>query len=432
MSELIVSAQTSIKEENVLKIKNTSILKRGSRKHWIVRYDVFIDNNIVAKRKEESTKVLLSEKSQAYMKSTYLPAWIAKKEDELINAKKHSTKFSYYAKLHLEDYKRNRDYENMQLKVQRVVADFGDIEIADINKLDVRKWVNNLPNTITGEELSRATRKKYQTVFNQIFDFALDDNVIERNFIPDIKVVGKKSNKDAIKIFSKQEVALLLEKSKSKKYGELLHPYIGLVFNEGISPSEAIGLQAGDIKVNTNGRKFLHIQRSITKNKEGDTKNEYRNRKIILRDGAEEFVEILLTLAKKRNSIWLFSNEDGSRLSDIAKIRGTKAYFNNKKGYYEHKSSKWYKLLEDLGLEFRQLKNCRHTFAMAMLESKRYSPAQLADMLGHSDLQMIINHYAKDIRGKAMDMDGSFDIYEGDTLGDTNESSKILKLDNAV
>jgi len=34
---------------------------------------------------------------------------------------------------------------------------------------------------------------------------------------------------------------------------------------------------------------------------------------------------------------------------------------------------------------------------------------------------MIINHYAKSIKGKAMDMDGSFDIYTGDTSKNMKE-----------
>lgn len=433
MNPLIVSAQSSQKEKKVLKVKNASILKRGKRKYWIARFDVFNDNNIVSKGKEESTKVYLEEESREYMQNTYLPVWIIKKEEELQKEKQHSTKFLYYADMFLEDYKRNRDYYSMQKKVQRVIIDFGDIEITDITKLQVRRWINNLPNALTGEELTRTTRKKYKTIFNQIFELALDEEVIKRNFISEIKIVGKDSNKDAIKTFSTEEVHLLLQESKdAQRYGEQLHPYLGLVFNEGISPSEAIGLQVGDIKVDTNGRELLHIQRSITKNKEGDTKNEYRNRKIVLRDAAGQYVTMLLARAKERKSIWLFSKEDGSRLSDIEDIRGIKAYFNKKKGYYEHRSSKWYKLLEDLNLEFRQIKNCRHTFTMAMLDSKRYSHTELADMLGHSDLQMIIKHYAKSIKGKAIDIDGSIDIYASDTIDDTQENMTQFVFDKAV
>jgi len=265
-----------------------------------------------------------------------------------------------------------------------------------------------------------------------MFELALDENEIQINYIRDIKVIGKKSSKDAVKVFTKEEVHLLLERSKNSQYGELLHPYLGLAFNQGISPSEALGLQVGDIQTNSSGKTFLSIKRGVTKKKEGETKNEYRKRSIVLRDASKPYVDQLFALAKKRHSLWLFSQEDGSRLNDIENIRGIKAYFNKKKGYYEHRNTKWYKLLEDCGLEFITIKNCRHTFTMAMLDSKQYSHTQLSDMLGHSDLQMIINHYAKSIKGKAIDMDGSFDIYAGDTLGDTKKNMKESVLHKAV
>ena len=434
MSELIVGAQTPVKKEgDVIEIRNASILKRGNKKNWVVRYDVFINGKIVEERKEQSTKVGLKEKSRKYMQNRFLPAWKTKKEEDLRKARAHSTKFSYYASLYLEDYKRNRDYYSVEKKVQRVVADFGEKEIAEITKLEVRRWINNLPNSQTGKELTRATRNKYKTIFNQVFEFALDDDIIERNFIPEIKVVGKESDENAIKTFSPPQVRLILEKSKdTRRYGELLRPYLGLVFNEGISPSEAIGLQVGDIKIDENGKRYLHIQRGVTKNRVGETKNLYRYRKIVLRDAAAEYVDILLKLAKERNSIWLFSKKDGSRLTDIENIRGTKAHFNKEKGYYEHRASKWYKLLEDLDLEHRDIKNCRHTFTIAALQSKKYSYMELADMLGHSDTQMIIHHYAKDIRGRAMNIDASFDIYSGDVLGDSQSYDAVLELESVV
>ena len=165
MKELIVSALSSQKEESVLKIKNALLLQKGKRKYWIVRFDVFLDKNIVTKKKEESTKILLTEESREYMQKKYLPAWIIQKEEELNTVKKHSTKLKYYAGLHLDDYKRNSDYPSMEGKINRILKDFGEDEISTITKMQVKRWINNLNNAITGEELSIATRKKYKTAF---------------------------------------------------------------------------------------------------------------------------------------------------------------------------------------------------------------------------------------------------------------------------
>jgi len=112
----------------------------------------------------------------------------------------------------------------------------------------------------------------------------------------------------------------------------------------------------------------LHIQRGITKKKLGKAKNEYRNRSIVLRDEVMIYLNLLTKEAKRKRSIWLFSHKDGTRLGDIENLRGTKAYFSPTKGYYEHHTSKWYKLLADCNIEYRHLKNCRRTFTMTALD----------------------------------------------------------------
>jgi len=155
----------------------------------------------------------------------------------------------------------------------------------------------------------------------------------------------------------------------------------------------------------------LHIQRGITKKKTDITKNHYRNRKITIRDEVMIYFDILIKEAKRKKSIWLFSYENGTRLSDIENIRGTRAYFNQSKGYYEHHSSKWYKLLEDCNIEYIHLKNSRHTFVMTAIDKGSYTNPQLSNTLGHANMQMVINHYGKHIKEKALEVDSSVKMY---------------------
>lgn len=411
----------------MLKIE-ASILNREKRKYWYIRYQVFYDNDSV-KKKEVSTKVLKTEKSLEYMKENYLPAWISRKEDELSSERNHSSKFNYYASLYENEYKKiYRDSDNMMGRLRRILSEFGDREIATIRKLEIKLWINNTVHHQTGEDLTKATRKKYKSVFNAIFELALDDEMIIRNFVDEIKVEGKASSRNATKPFTTEEVHLLLEVSRDPKYGELLYPYLGLSFNQGLSPSEAIGLQVGDIKYNTSLEKtIMTIQRGVTKKKVGETKNEYRYRKIVLRDESKEYIDRLFTLAKERNSIWLFSKADGTRLDDIENIRGIRLYLNKETGTTEHSSSKWYKLLEDCNIDYRPIKNCRHTFTMAVLDAQIYSIPELADMLGHNSMQMINNHYGKSINGKALGIKSDVLLFNGDTLSDTNKNSQVDK-----
>jgi len=62
MEELIVGTQSSQKEDKV-KIIKASILDKGARKYWYIRYQISSDNNMIGK-KEESSKVLKTEKNR--------------------------------------------------------------------------------------------------------------------------------------------------------------------------------------------------------------------------------------------------------------------------------------------------------------------------------------------------------------------------------
>ncbi len=222
MCMLVAGAEPSDKKEESMQEIKASILDRGKRKFWYIRYQVFF-NNSTGKPEEASTKVLKSEKSLEYMQDVYLPAWVERKKEELRTSRDHSIKFEYYSSMYLEDCKSKRDYYNMERRVNRILKDFGSEDIRSIKKLQVKRWINNLPNANTGADLTKASRKKYKSTFNAVFEYALDDEVIDRNFIGEIKVVGADRDRDAIKPFSAEEVRLLLESSKDRKYGELLH-----------------------------------------------------------------------------------------------------------------------------------------------------------------------------------------------------------------
>ncbi len=413
MGTLIVGAQSSHKEDKVKKVKKATILNRGSRKCWYVKYQVLSDNGKV-EYKEESTKVLKTEETLEYMTDKYLPAWFGEKEEELRKDMGHSITLAYYASEFLDDCKDYADYGNIESRTNRIVAEFGNKDISTMKMRPVKKWINALMHEDTGEELSKSYRSKFKRIFNGIFDIAVDDEARDDNNISNIKVSGKSSNqrKNEVKPFSVEEVNILLQASKDPKYGEQLHPYLGLVFNLGLSPHEAIGLQIGDISWDETKRKnILHIQRGITKKKLGETKNEYRNRSIVLRDEVMIYLNLLTKEAKRKRSIWLFSHEDGTRLGDIENLRGTKAYFSPTKGYYEHHMSKWYKLLADCNIEYRHLKNCRHTFTMTALDKGTYTNPQLSNTLGHANMHMVINHYGKHIKEKALEVDDSVMMY---------------------
>ena len=414
MLTLIIDTTKSPKKGDKVNDIKASILNRGNRKFWYVRFQVFFENDTM-QTVDESTKVLKTEKTLKYMQMHYLPAWIARKKEDFAVLKLKSAQFQYYALLFLKDYEKMHDYQNMKYRLDRILTDFGTLDIIKITKLDIKRWINSLINKVTNIELSKNSKLKYLRIFHGVYELALDNNVLDKNFTYDIKLVGQKRDLNVIKPFSKDEVNILLEASHDIKYGKFLYYYLGIALNQGMSPSEIIGLQIGDIDLLN---QTITIKRNITKSKIKETKTIYRDRVIPIFSASMPYVRELLALATKKHSIWLFSRDDATNLIDIKDIRGNKLLIKDNKVLKQN--SKWYKLLSDCGIESIDLKNCRHTFAVSAIESKKFTLQEIANILGHSDLNMLINHYAKWTVGKSLNANKQVNLY-GDTSGDTSK-----------
>lgn len=382
------------------------ILNRSDRKFWYIRYFVTKSDGYISKY-EESTGVKKAEKTLAYMQSKFLPAWLARRIEDSQCTMVKSKEFTYFANIFLKNYEVWEDYQNIEYRTNRILAEFGKKDIRTITKLDIKQYLGPLTNVKTGKPLDKSTKNKYLRVFHGIFDVAVDAGLIDRNITFDIKLQERKNRDlEEIRPFSIEEVNLLMIRAQDKQYGSLLYDYLGIAFNEGMSPAEILGLQVGDIDLQ---RRTIQIRRNVTKSKVKGTKTSYRKRLIPIFDGALLHIQNLIAGAKHKHSLWLFSKENGSNLEDIKDIRGTRQIIKDGKSI--KKNSKWYKLLLDSAIEYRDIKNCRHTFAVLALESNAFTPQQIANILGHSDLKMLFEHYAKWLKDKAIDADTSINLY---------------------
>ncbi len=405
------------KEVKVQEIK-AMILDRAAKKMWYVRYTVFFDNGNRSTA-EESTKVPKREKSLTWMQTKYLPVWIARKKEKLKIQEKANHQFAYFADIFLAARENFHDYQNTQYRTSRVLEDFGKKSITSITKLEIKLWLQALKHKATGIPLSKNSKLKYLGIFRGIFELAIDAQLISHNLCDEIRIQQERRNLNKIEPFSVEETCLLIQRSQCReKYGQLLHEYLGIAFNMGMSPAEILGLQLSDIDLKN---RILRIQRNITKGKIKETKTTYRDRILPILDGALPYIETLDFQAKKKRSIWLFSGDDGNYLPDIEIIRGEKEII--KENLRIKKTTKWYRLLLDCGIPYRDLKNTRHTFAVRALETKSLTFQELANFLGHGSLQMILNHYAKWIGGKAMSANKNIRLF-GDHLGDPNQKKK--------
>lgn len=87
----------------------------------------------------------------------------------------------------------------------------------------------------------------------------------------------------------------------------------------------------------------------------------------------------------------------------------------------------WAKLLSDLDVPYRKIYNTRHTFITAMLKSGELSVLEIAQIVGHSNSKMILENYARFIKGGHLKISRSFYPFksrgdmDGDIRGDTDK-----------
>ena len=176
-------------------------------------------------------------------------------------------------------------------------------------------------------------------------------------------------------------------------------PYFDAAFKIGLRQGEQIAIKPNDIDL-LNG--LLHIRRAITldingKLVEGGTKNRYSKRIIKL-------IPIMIQALKAQKKIYdqfkceyFFCSANGERV-DPSNLR----------------RRIWIPSLKKAGVEFRQMKQTRHSFATNALSCGE-NPLWIAKVMGHRDTNMIIKVYSKFIENAGGFKDGTNlnSIYQG-------------------
>lgn len=174
---------------------------------------------------------------------------------------------------------------------------------------------------------------------------------------------------------------------------------------------EILGLQLSDIH-----KSKISIKRSISRGVVFIPKTAKSVRKIPLFNVLKPYVDAQVQIARKQKSFYLFSN-DRKHLYDVESIRGKKPY------------GAWAKLLTELGISYRKIYSTRHTFITAMLKFGKLSVLEITQIVGHTNSKMIIENYARYIKGEHLKISSSFNPFQssGDTDGDIRgDTAKTL------
>lgn len=254
---------------------------------------------------------------------------------------------------------------------------FGEMTFSDLNEATFHKftaWAKQ--QQYRGKSISHATVNKCFTVLKMICRSAAVELRWGSNYNPffGFKKLSEDDPYEDIFPFSLQEQEKIIA-----HLPDHWKPYFRFAFCSGLRPGEQISLQPEDIEWQS---KLLHVRRAMTRDEEGKkimgrTKNRYSRRTIKLIPVMIDALEAQKVIYERFRGEYFFCTTTGARI-DLDHLR----------------NRVWGRGLRQAGLQHREMKQTRHTFATIALGCGE-SPLWIARTMGHRNTEMIIRVYGK-------------------------------------
>ncbi|MCX6052504.1 MAG: site-specific integrase [Campylobacterales bacterium] len=196
-----------------------------------------------------------------------------------------------------------------------------------------------------------------------------------------------KKNQGSAKPFGIDTMKLLIEKAED----DWFKIFLALSFFTGLRTGEAVALKWDDINLDT---QELEVKRSRRYGKDLTPKTQKSNRVVPIFDELMPYLKSQHDLSFDISEYVFLSSEkrpfnDGNRIRD----------------YH------WKHLLEKLELPYQRLYDTRSSFATMMLSSGKFSINHIAQMMGHTNIDMLIHKYNKFIPSEIRKIDKSIGLF---------------------
>ena len=302
-----------------------------------------------------------------------------------ITPKKEKKTVRQYAELFLSS-KKVLVKESTYVRYESIIRNqilplFGDRDINSIKVAEIKKWYNYWIS-----ERSSATAIYIANTFSAIFKEAFYDEVITKNPFDFIK--RPKKTQEGAKPFDVETMKLLISSAKETWFQN----FLALSFFTGLRTGEAVALKWEDIDFKA---QELEVKRSRRYGKDITPKTEKSKRIVPIFDELLPYLQSQRELTKEYESEYLFLTQYGTPFNDGNRIRD----------YH------WKKLLKELELPYQRLYDTRSSFATMMLSSGKFSINHIAQMMGHTNVEMLIHKYNKFIPSEVRKIDKSIGLF---------------------
>lgn len=329
--------------------------------------------------------------------------------------------------LYLEIYKLDHQtsgWSKLRSKGDHIKKYFGvDRQLRSIVKTEIETFKAALIDPTGEHKLGPKTANAVLGVLRKVYDDALDDFVVEVNIARRVKAFKiKKGRGENADPFTRQEITTLESLNYYRPQDQNM-----FMFNTwcGLSVSELRALAWQDIDLD-NG--FVHVRRVEVEGEIKCPKTGQRERKIELLEPALYWLRKQKPFTYNNEPVEVLVTQEDSNVKKTERITyvfmNDQTRQNNKKPvrYTQSSMERWFKIfVETAGIRPRGPNQCRHTFASQALS--KYVPLEwVARQLGHSDIQMLKEHYGAwipddakpmaKIIGEMMGVDGKYEEEE--------------------
>ena len=303
-------------------------------------------------------------------------AWIRRNAPEvllqLVNKPQADT-VEAFGQLSLEANKHSRKASTQkgytQLFEQHIKPAFGRVALADVRPMELNAWQSKLIK----QGLSPATVRHAMAVFRGILADAYMNELIAFN--PVDRVKSPKLMPHDVRPFTKEQVELLIERAS----GWFSH-FLRIAFFTGLRTGEEMGLRWEDINWQ---ERYLCVRRGMREGVLSEPKTAGSIREVELSPSVIAALRIQrqATGLKKAGFVFLTEADTPHRASNNIIIR------------------QWKPLLKQVGLDYRELYQTRHTFASLMIAGGTDVLA-VAKLMGHKTVRMTLERYARFTPGR--------------------------------
>jgi len=334
---------------------------------------LYLQYFINGKRFDRSTKLKDTKQNRLFVNRDIIPMLkieISSKESLNDSSPRH---FSYYSEIYQNDKKYLKTFPQIVNRLKLINDIFGDMLITSITRNDIKSFVRNrlLIN-------ASPTIKGYLTQIKGVFDIAIDCEHIRDNPIHNIDL--PLHFKDEIEPFSVDEVIKLLNHAVHNiYYYNDMYDYLVIAFFTGLRTGEILALTKNDIDFD---KKVLSVSKSYSKGNFGTPKTLSSVRSVPL---SNEFFNYFMFFGVDR----LFE-------------------FNTFNGNLQ---KKWRLLLIECNIKYRKPYSTRHTYIVNMIKKSGLSVIEIAQLVGHTNTQMIIQNYVKYIKDEHLKVSRDINLY---------------------